>query len=355
MEKNSLFSDRHEPIEAIVSRRRFLIGSATLAGGVVLAACSGSTSPSTTPSGNNTGGKKYTVVFIAGIQGVPFYNMVKLGAQDEATKKGVTLQADAPAQWDPNLQTQIVNAYIAKNVDAIIIAPCDNQVLVNPLKQASDKGIKVVTVDTFLGDGNYTTGNVTFPVAYVGSDNVKGGNMAGVALIKAIGGKGKVYLQNNAPGASTAVQRAQGFKDALAATNGAVTLVGENFDGGDIAKATAQTAAILQSHPDLAGIFGATAYSAEGAAAAVKNANKSGVVKVAHFDSSEQSIIDLRNGTVDLVIGQLPKQMGTIALDYALQALTGDSSKLQRHVSTDFIVIDKNNVDTPEAQAAVYK
>ncbi|HEV2660214.1 MAG TPA: substrate-binding domain-containing protein, partial [Ktedonobacteraceae bacterium] len=272
----------------------------------------------------------------------------------EAAKLGATLLADAPAQWDPNLQTQIVNAYIAKKVDGIIISPCDSQVLVAPLKRANDAGIKVVTVDTFLGSGDYTTGNVTFPVAYIGSDNVKGGRIAGDALIKAIGGKGKVYLQNNAPGASTAVQRAQGFKDAIAATKGAVTLVAENFDGGDISKATAQTSAILQSHPDVVGIFGATAYSAEGAAAAVKNANKSGIIKVAHFDSSQQSIIDLRNGIVDLVIGQLPAKMGTIAVDDAVQALNGNTT-LPKSVHTDFIVIDKTNVDSAEAQAAIYQ
>lgn len=340
--------------QTVVKRRTFLIGAATLAGGSILAACD-STPASTQGSNQQGSGKKYTIAYIAGVQGVPFYNMIKKGATTEAAKQGATLLANAPAQWDPNAQSQLVNTYIAKKVDAIIISPCDNQVLIAPLQQANNAGIKVVTVDTFISNGDYTKGNVTFPLASIGSDNVKGGNIAGTALIKAIGGKGKVYLQNNAPGASTAVQRAQGFKDAIAATNGAVTLVGENFDGGDISKATAQTSAILQSHPDIVGIFGATAYSAEGAAAAVKNANKSGMIKIAHFDSSQQSIIDLRNGIIDLVIGQLPAKMGSIAVDDVIQALNGDTSKIQKNVQTDFIVIDKTNVDSAEAQAAIYQ
>ncbi|HEV2662370.1 MAG TPA: substrate-binding domain-containing protein, partial [Ktedonobacteraceae bacterium] len=153
--------------QSVLKRREFLAGAAALAGGAMIAACGG---PSTTQgSSSTTASKKYSLVFIAGIQGVPFYNMVKKGAAQEAAKLGATLQADAPAQWDPNLQTQIVNAYIAKKVDGIIIAPCDSQVLVAPLKRANDAGIKVVTVDTFLGTGDYTTGNVTFPVAYIGS------------------------------------------------------------------------------------------------------------------------------------------------------------------------------------------
>src|SRR5579885_1066596 len=336
-----------------LNRREFLIGSAALAGSIALAACS--PSPAGTTNTNTTGDKKYTIVFIAGVQGVPFYNMVKKGVENMAKPEGTTVLYDAPVNWDPNLQTQLVNAYIAKKVDAIIISPTDNQVMVAPLKNANDKGILVVTVDTFLGTGDYATGPVTFPLAYIGSDNVKGGRIAGEALIKSIGGSGKVYLQNNAPGASTAVQRSQGFRDAIAATNGAVTLVGENFDGGDIAKATAQTSASLQAHPDIVGIFGATAFSAEGAAAAVKNAHKSGVIKVAHFDSSQQSIIDLRNGIVDLVIGQKPLDMGSISADYILKTLNGSGKDLPKHVATDFIVIDKNNVDTPEAQSAIYQ
>lgn len=353
MKKTAFRLDQSGLIPDRLNRREFLIGSAALAGGIALAACN--TSPAGTTSNTATNGKNYTIVFIAGIQGVPFYNMVKKGAQNLAQPKGVTVLYDAPANWDPNLQTQMVNAYIAKKVDAIIISPTDNQVMIAPLKSANDKGIQIVTVDTFLGTGDYTSGAVTFPLAYIGSDNVKGGKIAGEALIKAIGGSGKVYLQNNAPGASTAVQRAQGFRDAIAATNGAVQLVGENFDGGDIAKATAQTSAILQAHPDLVGVFGATAFSAEGAAAAVKNAQKSGVVKVAHFDSSQQSIIDLRNGIVDLIIGQKPFDMGSISADYAIKGLNGNAKDLPKHVATDFIVIDKNNVDTPEAQGAIYQ
>jgi ribose transport system substrate-binding protein len=338
--------------ETVLKRREFLMATITVIGGTALTACS---SAANQGSSSSSSSKQYTIALILPIQGVPFYNMVQKGVEAEAKVKGATVQVSGPQQWDPNQQSQVVDAVIAKKVDAIIISPCDNQVLIAPLKRANDAGIKIITVDTFIGDGDYTRGDVTFPIAYIGSDNVKGGQIAGEALIKAIGGNGQVYIQNNAPGASTSIQRSQGFRQAIAATNGAVTVVAENFDGGDISKATAQTSAILQRYPNLVGIFGATAYSAEGAAAAVKNAHKSGIIKVAHFDSSQQAIIDLRNGIVDLVIGQLPSQMGKIAVDYAISALNGDTSGLQKHVSTSFVVIDKTNVDTPQAQAAIYQ
>ena len=177
------------------------------------------------------------------MQNVPFYSMLQKGARSEAEKMGVTLKLDAPAHRNPYLQSLLVDAYRTQKVDAIIITPCDSQILIAPLKSANDAGIKIITVDTFLGNGDYSTGPVTFPIASIGSDNVRGGNIAGETLIKTIGGKGEVYLQNNERNATTATQRSQGFRMAIAATNGAVTLVGENFDNGDIAKATAQTSA----------------------------------------------------------------------------------------------------------------
>jgi ribose transport system substrate-binding protein len=337
----------------VLSRRKFLAGTTmTFSLGALLAACGG-TDTNTNPNGN-TSTKAYKIAYVPGMAGIPFYNMIMAGAQEAAKKKGSDVTQSAADAWDPTKQSAIVETLITNKVDAIIIAPTDPTAMQASLKKANDAGIKVLTVDTTLGDGNYSTGNLDWVVAYIGSDNLLGGKMAGEALIKAIGGKGKVYIQNQDPQATTAVLRAQGFKQAIDATNGAVTLVAEtNYDKGSQATATSQTSTILEKYPDLVGIFGVNAFSAEGAAAAVKAKNKSGVVKVAHFDSSEQSIIDLRNGTVDLVIGQLPKDMGAKAVDFLLQSLGG--TKPDKKLQTSFIVIDKNNVDSPEAQSAVYK
>ena len=82
---------------------------------------------------------------------------------------------------------------IAKGVDALLIAATDYQAMIEPMKRANDAGIKVISVDTFIGDsaGDYTKGAVTFPLSYVGSDNVLGGKIACDAIIKAMGGTGQ--------------------------------------------------------------------------------------------------------------------------------------------------------------------
>jgi len=341
-----------------LSRREFLAGAtAVLAGGSFLAACGGSTSPSSSGSSSSSASPAYTFVLIQGVKGDPFYVTMQKGAQEMADKLGVKLLVDGPAQFSATLQAPIVDAYIAKKVDVMIIAACDKQAMIAPLQRANDAGIKVISVDTFIGDGNYTSGPVTFPLSYIGSDNVQGGMIAGQALIKAIGNKGGVYIENVTPGISTTDQRQQGCIEAIQATNGAVTLVGSNYDNDSAATASQQVSALLSSNKgsQVNGIFGTNLFSAEGAAQAVKNAGKQGQIKIANFDAPQEAINDLNNGVVDLVIAQKPADMGSTAVQYGVYALTGKTSMIQKRVATGYVVIDKSNVNDPASQAAIYK
>jgi ribose transport system substrate-binding protein len=296
-----------------------------------------------------------TIALVVGVRGDPFYVTMQKGAQTEADKLGVQLVVDGPPQFDAVQQTPIVDALIARRIDALIIAATDKQAMIEPLQRANDAGIKVISVDTFIGDGDYENGPVTFPLSYIGSDNVQGGQIGCEALINAAGGSGKFYIQNVKPGISTTDQREQGCKQAIESAGGQVTLIGVDYNDDSAANAAQQTTAVLQRTPDLAGIFGANVFSAEGAAQAVKNANLSGTVKVANFDAPEQAVADLRAGVVDLVIAQKPADMGMIGVDYAVAAVGGDTTGMQKRVPTGYVVIDRGNVDTPEAQAAIYK
>lgn len=335
-----------------ISRRKFLAGSAAvLAGGSFLAACGGS-APSSSSSAPS-----YTFVLIQGVKGDPFYVTMQKGAQAMADKLGVKLLVDGPAQFSATLQAPIVDAYIAKKVDVMIIAACDKQAMIAPLQRANDAGIKVISVDTFIGNGDYASGPVTFPLSYIGSDNLQGGMIAGQALIKAIGNKGGIYIENVTPGISTTDQRQQGCIQAIQATNGAVTLVGNNYDNDSAATASQQVSALLSSSKgaQIDGIFGTNLFSAEGAAQAVKNANKQGQIKIANFDAPQEAINDLNNSVVDLVIAQKPADMGSTAVQYGVYALTGKTSSIQKRVATGYVVIDRSNVNDPASQAAIYK
>lgn len=298
--------------------------------------------------------RRYTVALIPGLTTDGFYITMRKGAEDAARRLGVSLTFQGGPEFNPTVQIPVLNAVIARRPDAILIAPTDKQQLIAPLKAAADAGIKVITVDTFIGEnGNYQTGggNADFPLSYVASDNVEGGRVAARALAKAIGNRGTVYVSNVKPGISTTDQREQGFKDEMKKFPN-ITVLETQFNDNDTNKAASQFAAVLARNPNLAGVFGANLFSAQGAANGVKNSGKRGAVRVVAFDAPESIVNDIKNGTIDIAIAQHPAEMGAKGVEYAVAVLKGQ--KVPTRFGTGYTVMDKTNIDDPKVQAFIY-
>jgi ribose transport system substrate-binding protein len=291
--------------------------------------------------------------FLAGVQD-PFYFTMERGANQAVARfAGNELVVQIPDNWNATVQTPMLDAMVARgDLDFLFLAPVDKEAMVAPLQKASDTGLPIITNDTFIGDGDYVNGPVTFPISYIGSDNVLGGKIACEALAEAIGGAGKVYIQNVKPGISTTDQREEGCKAALAEYPD-VELVGVDYNDDDPSKAQAQVEATLQRVPDLGGIFGTNVFSAQGAGQVVQNQGLSGKVKVVAFDATEFAIEMLRNGTVDLVIAQKPSDMGYMAVAMANAYLDGVTS-IPARIPTGYQVITADNVDDPEVAKFIY-
>jgi ribose transport system substrate-binding protein len=285
----------------------------------------------------------------------PFYQVMQLGVEAAASDLGIEVVTQVPATWGVEVQTPILDAMVARgDLDYIITAPTDKDQMIGPLKAAVDAGIKVITVDTFLGDGDYVKGPVTFPISYIGSDNVEGGRIAGRGLAEAIGGKGSVYINSTNPNVSSVEGRAAGFYEVMEKEFPDIKVVGLDFNLDDMNTAVQQTAAVLQRVPDLAGVFGTNVFSAQGAGTAVVNAGLGGHVQVVAYDATQFAIEQLRQGVVSLVLAQKPFDMGYMAVQFAAADAAGVTS-LPRRVETGFAIIDKDNVDDPAVARFIYQ
>jgi ribose transport system substrate-binding protein len=297
--------------------------------------------------------KKPKIGFLPGVVD-PFYQVMEIGVKEAVGDFGLDVVTQYPQTWGPTVQTPILDSMAARgDLAYLIIAPTDKEQMIAPLQRAVDAGIRVITVDTFLGDGDYINGKVRFPISYIGSDNVEGGRIAARALAKVVGGKGKVYIQNTNAGVSTTEQRAQGFKEGIAEFKD-MQLVGQDYNLDDAGTAAQQTAAKLQSTPDLVGIFGVNVFSAQGAGNAVKAAGLAGKVQVIAFDATKDAIENLRKGVVSLVIAQKPHDMGYLAVAFAMADARGVTS-VPRRVTTGYAVIDAKNVDDPSVARFIYQ
>ena len=160
--------------------------------------------------------EKLKIGFLPGVVD-PFYQVMQLGVEKAAKDLGIEVVTQIPPTWGVEAQTPLLDAMVARgDLNYLITAPVDKDQMIGPLQAAVDHGIKVITVDTFLGDGDYVKGPVKFPISYIGSDNIEGGRIAARGLAKAIGGKGAVYINSTNPNASSVMGRAQGFKEVMA-------------------------------------------------------------------------------------------------------------------------------------------
>lgn len=285
----------------------------------------------------------------------PFYQVMQLGVEKAAADLGVEVVTQIPPTWGVEAQTPLLDALIARgDLDYIITAPVEKDQMVTPLQHAVDAGIKVITVDTFLGDGDYAGGPVTFPIAYIGSDNVEGGRISARGLAEAIGGKGKVYVNSTNPNVSSVQGREEGFKEVMAAEYPDIQVLGPDYNLDDQNTAQQQTAAIIEQNPDLGGVFGTNVFSAGGAGNAVVNAGLGGTVQVVAYDATLEAIELMGDGVVSLVLAQKPFDMGYMAVQFAVADKAGVTS-LPRRVETGFAIINKDNVEDPNFSRFIYK
>ncbi|KPP86333.1 MAG: ABC-type monosaccharide uptake system substrate-binding component [Rhodobacteraceae bacterium HLUCCA08] len=295
-----------------------------------------------------------TITLVPGLTTDAFYITMNRGAQAAAEALGITVDFQGAEEFDPVLQTPVLDAVIARGPDAILIAPTDSTQMIEPLRRANDAGIPVITVDTFIDDGRYQdgAGDGDFPLAYIASDNVGGGRMAARFMAEAIGGEGKVYVSNVRPGISTTDQREEGFKAEMAENFPGIEVLETQYNENDASLAASQFQAVMARHPDISGVFGANLFSALGAGNGVEAANADDSVTVIAFDAPQGIVDNISSGLIDAAIAQHPAEIGYYGVITAYAALTGQS--VPTSIGTGFTVINADNVTDPDIAKFIY-
>jgi ribose transport system substrate-binding protein len=300
-------------------------------------------------------GKTYKMAFMPGIAD-PFYFTMEKGAKAKAKELGVELiVGEYPKAWGPESQVPILEALVARgDIDLLFVAPTSTEALIPVLKKIHDKGIPVITVDTYIGDGDYNKqSNYNFPLAYIGTDNFLGGKVVAESIAKMTGKKGKVMIENTNPDTSSVVARGKGFTEGLKQFPD-IKLVGHEYCLDNKEKAQAQVSAILQKNPDLTAVFGVNVFSAQGAYRAIVNAGLTGAIKVATWDATADLINALKKGEVDLVLAQKPAEIGSLAVEWGYKYLKNKTPIPNKKLVPGFFVFTKDNVNDPNAQQYIY-
>lgn len=307
-------------------------------------------------SNEQQAGEPLTFAFVPGVVNDPFYYTMERGAREKAQELGVRLLvAEYPESWGPEAQIPVLEAIAAEeNLDLILIAPTSVDAMIAPLKDIYDRGIEIITVDTFLGDGDYSReSDYAFPLSYIGTDNELGGKKIAENLAKLLGEKGRVYVNTTNPDVSSVVGRVQGFQRGVAEFPD-MEVVGVDYNLDVQQKARELTLDALQEHPDIVGIFGTNLFSARGAYQAVVDIGLTGAVKIASWDATKDLIDALREGQVDLVLAQKPAEMGSLAVEWGYKYFT-DQARVPKKVIPGFEFFTRENVNNPDMQQYIYQ
>lgn len=299
-----------------------------------------SAAPAATPAATpQPGGKLKFAVVPKGLTH-QFWLTVKAGADAAGKDLGVEINWVGPEkETEVVKQINLIEDQIGAGVNAIVMAACDQDALVDVIKKALDKKIPVITIDSGV--------NSDLPNSFIATDNVAGAQAAARELAKLIGNEGEVGLIPFVKGAGTSEQREEGFKKGIAEFPN-ITIADIQYSQSDVIKAMNVTEDMLTAHPNLKGIFAANEPAAVGVVQALEAAGKAGQVKLVAFDAGDDEVAALKKGTIQALIVQNPFRMGYDGVKAAYDALQGKT--VEKRIDTGVTVVTMENIETPDVQ-----
>lgn len=289
--------------------------------------------------------KPYIALISKGFQH-QFWQAVKEGAEQAAEEFGVEVTFEGPEdESQVDKQIEMFRNALDRNPDAIGFAALDSQASVPLLEETVERDIPVIAFDSGVDSD--------IPLTTASTDNYGAAALAAEKMAELIGGSGKVAVIVHDQTSVTGVERRDGFVETIENDYPDIEIVDIQYGGGDHLESTDLTKAIIQAHPDLAGVYGANEGSAIGVVNAVREMGKEGEIVVVGFDSGKQQIDAIKDGLMSGAITQNPVGIGYETVKAAVEALEG--KELPEVIDTGFFWYDANNLDDPEIQAAIYE
>lgn len=327
-------------------------GAAVVAGSLVLAlALIGATRPF---DRNNTGdstldpAKEPTKIAVIpkGTTHV-FWKSVEKGAKKAGEDLKVNVVWKGPVKEnDRAQQIQLVQQFVTEGVKGIVLAPLDHQALVGPVKEAKEKGIAVVIIDSAL-DGEAGKDFVSF----VATDSAAAGKLGGEHLASLMGGKGNAIVLRYLVGSASTDSRENGAIAALKGVSGITMLSDNRYAGATPGEAKTQAMNMMDEVKKAQGVFCPNESSTLGMLLALRESGLAGKVKFVGFDSSPPLVAALRAGEIDALVVQDPQRMGALGVESLLKHLRGE--KVEAIVDTGAVLVTKANIDDADIKRLI--
>jgi ABC-type sugar transport system substrate-binding protein len=259
--------------------------------------------------------KRFRVGFMPKLEGIPYFNACKEGAEEAARELGIKLDYAGPTRADANQQNDMLRQWVhSGSYDCIAVACNDPDLVAGALREARQNNILVITYDAD-----------TQPDARQFFVNMATYDAVAEEMVKAMGEElepkrtGKVGILTSsiqAPNQSEWARRIKAYvKDNPEYHN--LVLLPEEEHGEDRDAGIRKAKAMIQANPDLKGIIGLTSVAVPAAAEAVRQEGKKGQIKVTGVSTPKDMRDYVKDGTVNVFVLWNPVDLGYLTVHVA--------------------------------------
>ncbi len=288
------------------------------------------------PSGGGDASKNLRLAFVTN-NASDFWTIARKGTEKADTElDDVTVEFKIPSDGTAAEQKRLLDDLLSKGVEGIAVSPVDPE---NQTQLINDTAKRVLVVTQ---DSDAPKSDRAF---YVGTDNVAAGRQAGGLIKEALPQGGKIMVFVGKLDARNAQERLQGIREALQGSN--VTIVDVRTDDTDRVRAKSNVSDTLVRYPDVVALVGLWSYNGPAILNAVKDANKTGQVKIIAFDEEDETLAGVKQGAIFATVVQQPYEFGYQAIKLMHQFLKGDKSGVPANklVLVPTLIIKQDSVD----------
>lgn len=278
------------------------------------------------------------IAYIVKWLGNPNWQTYEAGARAAAADLGVRINVfDVDDESDFQGQYETALNVVNQGYDAIVAASITNTNLIPAIAAANKAGIPwiVVSEDQDQDVLDMYNAKVTARCRLSFYDE---GIIAGKYFVDVLGGEGEVALIEGLAGTSATNDRIAGFKAAIKDSN--LKLVASLPGDWDRQKAYNVAAGMIQSNPNLKGIYALNDTMALGAVPAIQQAGKK--VLIVGDDGSKEAFESIRDGNLAATVDGVAYQIAYYSVYAAVKAVVENLDVLPDYSLTPGLITKDN-------------
>ena len=266
---------------------------------------------------------------------INFAQPLKAGAEQAGKDMGMKVIFDGPVNWNLDQQVSIIENYITKKVDGLVLAPLSSEVIDPIIKKALDAGIPVVTFNTDSPSSKR--------IAYFGQDVYAVAKEQAKMIAALMKEKGTVLITSCDAAAPWSQERERGNRDGFKAFPGIKVIPNICNAKGDEQVTYAAIENAIASNPNITAIASLDAVTTPAVGRYIlRNGLAGKIIQVGH-DLMPETLDNIKAGATTATLSQNPFAQGYEPVKAIYEFLI--NGKELKSLDTGAVKVDKSNVE----------